>query len=128
MEQQSVLASSTCEAEYVALYDTIRMTEAQGYLDFFLENKTLPLIFCDNKAALDLASTTVVSKRSKHINLRYHKVRDHVQDLCYCPTDNNKADPLTKPLGRSKCIGLFKCPEADETSKYDYVESYFVEI
>lgn len=65
--------------------------------------------------------SSVVTKRSKHINLRYHMVRDHVKSLCYCPTDRNLADPLTKGLAGGKYISLFHIgnPECQvvETSK-----------
>ena len=102
-------ALSTCEAEYVAIYDTIRMTTSLGFLDWFIEEGRLPLVFVDNQSALKLSESSLVTKRSKHINLRYHVVRDHCKDLCYCPTDVNLADPLTKSLPHDKYIGLFKC-------------------
>tara|TARA_B100000586_G_scaffold243223_1_gene197521 strand:- start:2 stop:718 length:717 start_codon:yes stop_codon:yes gene_type:complete len=128
-KRQTVRAASTCEAEYVALYDVIRLSQNQGFLDWFLHEKELPLIFSDNKSALDLAKSSVVTKRSKHMNLRYHLVRDHFKDLCYCPTDINKADPLTKPLVSSKYISLFKT--ADVSGSPDssgYYKSHYVTI
>ena len=59
-----------------------------------------------------------MTKRSKHINLRYHTVRDHVKDLCYCPTGDNKADPLTKPLVTEKYVSMFKTSPCDDRVVY----------
>ena len=98
LRKQSVRAVNTCEAAYVAIYDTSRMTTSLGFLDWFIEEDRLPLVFVDNQSALKLSANSLVTKKSKHINLRYHAVRDHCKDLCYCPTDKNLADPLTKPL------------------------------
>merc|ERR1712216_92068 len=106
-KRQSIRATSTCEAEYVAMYDAIRLTMNQGYLDCFQETGELPLLFSDNQSALVLADSSLITKRSKHVQLRFHMVRDHVRSLCYCPTDLNKADPLTKPLMSSKDLSLF---------------------
>ena len=107
-KRQTVRAGSTCEAEYVALYDTIRLTQSQGYLDWFLgEDREFPLVFGDNESSLALSRSSIVTKRSKHIHLRYHTVRDFAKHLAYCPTDLNRADPLTKALPRDKYLGLF---------------------
>jgi len=110
-KRQTVKATSTCESEYMALYDMIKLTQSQGYLDWFLggDGGKLPLTFTDNKSALDLSKSSVITKRSKHIQLRYHVVRDFVKDLCYCPTGQNRADCLTKPVvGGKKYIHMFK--------------------
>jgi hypothetical protein len=106
-KRQSLKATSTCESEYVALYDTIKFSQSQGYLDWFVEDGSLPLIFCDNQSALNLSKSSLVTKKSKHMNLRYHIVRDFARDLCYCPTDVNRADPLTKPLVGGKYVSMF---------------------
>ena len=122
-KRQSIRATSTCESEYVALYDTIRLCENQGYLDWFLQERKLPLVFSDNQSALKMSQSTVVTKRSKHIDLRYHKVRDHFKDLCWCPSDLNRADPLTKPLSGQKYLGIFKTPPGfDNISEVDSEE------
>lgn len=114
-KRQTIRAASTCEAEYVALYDTIRLCQSQGYLDWFLLNRDLPLVFSDNMSALHLAANSLITKRSKHIALRYHKIRDHVKDLRFCPTEKNMADPLTKSLSGGKYIKIFT-PGFQDTS------------
>ena len=57
--RQSIRAKSTCEAEYVACYDTIRIVQSQGWLDYVLEEGEFPLVFVDNKSALDICRRAV---------------------------------------------------------------------
>lgn len=49
-----------------------------------------------------MAKAELTTKRSKHIYIRYHYVREKVQDgivkLQACPTKEQAADGLTKPL------------------------------
>ena len=63
-------------------------------------------IFCDNMAAIALASSPAATKRSKHIAIRYHYVRDLVAagviTIEHISTHENLADIFTKPLGRLK--------------------------
>jgi hypothetical protein len=107
-KRQSIRATSTCESEYCALYDLLRITQSQGFLDWFQDQGTLPTLFSDNQSALALASTSVTTKKSKHMEVRLHTLRDFAKDLCYVPTEVNKADPLTKPVPGDKYIGMFK--------------------
>jgi len=53
-QRQSIRSLSTCEAEFVALFDTIKLTQSQGFLDWLSEEdeSRLPVHFCDNQAAL----------------------------------------------------------------------------
>ena len=106
--RQSCKALSTCESEYIAGYDCVRLVMNQGYLDFFRETRhKFPIVMIDNKSAIDVARSSLITKRSKHIDLRYHVLKDHSADLCYVPTDKNLADPLTKALQSSKYLTLF---------------------
>lgn len=133
-KRQTIRATSTCEAEYVAVYDMIRLSQSQGYLDWFMHDSTLPLIFVDNQSALALSRASIVTKRSKHMNLRFHMVRDHFKDLCYCPTELNKADPLTKPLVGDKYISMYyadaMCDDVvhDDDEFYRTQRAFFVSI
>ena len=59
-------------------------------------------VFVDNKSAIDLANNPVSHGRSKHIERRFHFLRDQVTKgkikLSYCNTNDQMADVLTKPL------------------------------
>ena len=58
----------------------------------------------DNQGALFLAKNDVNNKRSKHIHIRFHALRDWVKKklfgIFYVPTAWNTADIMTKALGR----------------------------
>ena len=77
------------------------------------------LIHQDNQGAIALAKNSVFHQRTKHIDLRYHFIRERVEDkdinICYTPTSEMQADFLTKNLTRPlfekhvKSIGLIQC-------------------
>ena len=63
-------------------------------------------ILCDNMAAIGLATSPAATKKSKHIAIRYHAVRDLVKagviTIEHIVTAENLADIFTKALGRIK--------------------------
>jgi hypothetical protein len=58
----------------------------------------------DIQGAMDLATNTRFSQKTKHINIRYHFIRDHINtkeiNLKHVPTGEITADILTKSLPR----------------------------
>lgn len=60
----------------------------------------------DNQGAIAIARNPIGHARTKHIDIRYHFIRETLQegtiDLCYCPTSEMVADILTKPLSRGQ--------------------------
>ena len=73
--------------------------------------RCLVLIFEDNEGAIFLAKNQQVSMRTKHIDVRYHFIRDLIQDgylnLQYVSTDNNYADFMTKNVSKDILRKLF---------------------
>jgi hypothetical protein len=63
-------------------------------------------ILCDNQSCIKMTENPVFHDRSKHIEIRYHYIRDMVHrgalKLRYISTDEQVADVLTKPLARVK--------------------------
>jgi hypothetical protein len=57
---------------------------------------------CDSTSAFSVAKNPVLHSRTKHIEVRYHFLRDNVDmgniDLIHVPTEKQLADILTKPL------------------------------
>lgn len=104
--KQSIVALSTCEAEYVALATATQ--EAKFLRQLLADLTCLPCksvcIYVDNQGAIGLANNPIHHKRSKHIDVKYHYVRLEIQhgivELTYVPTDNNVADVFTKPVTR----------------------------
>jgi hypothetical protein len=107
-KKQNVVALSSTEAEYVA--QTHAAKEAIWLRSFIseIQGKTkAPLtISCDNQGAIALAKDNKFHGRTKHIDLRYHFIREAVEDgkinVKYVPTDDNVSDIFTKPLPRPK--------------------------
>ena len=60
------------------------------------------MVFCDNISAIKLSMNLVMHGRSKHIDIRFHFLRDLVTDgileLIHCSTQQEGAYVLTKPL------------------------------
>lgn len=113
--RQSVLSHSTCEAEYVGLYDTIQMVQSSGFLEWFTENGGKPLFFGDNMSSIALAKNDLPTKKSKHMQLRFHHVKEFSEDICHCPTGLNMADPLTKPM--AKPMMIFQTPKFETVTE-----------
>lgn len=102
--QQSVLLS-TLESEYIAASEGTK--EAVWLNRLFSEIaplKTVPVLLVDNAGAIKLAKNPSFYKRSKHIDIRYHFVRERIQEgqimLEYVPSEEQAADILTKPILR----------------------------
>lgn len=102
-KQQSVAMSST-EAEYVAMSSCCSEAIWLGGLlhDMLPLKNIFPIhVFEDNQGAIAMAKTEE-TKRVKHIDVKYHFIRDAVEqqkiNINYVPTRDQEADILTKPL------------------------------
>lgn len=103
-KKQSVVALSSCEAEYIAACSAA----CQGiWLSSLLEELKAGFgssvnLLVDNKSAIDLAKNPVSHGRSKHIETKFHFLRQQVEKekikLEHCRTEVQLADILTKPL------------------------------
>jgi hypothetical protein len=102
-KQQCVALSST-EAEYVALTTCIQSGIAIRSLANQLKLDIPPptIVKCDNEGAISLSSETSHQSRAKHIDIKYHFIRLHVEngtfEIVYVKSRDNCADILTKPL------------------------------
>ncbi|KAG8498488.1 hypothetical protein CXB51_005003 [Gossypium anomalum] len=104
--KQSTVADSTTEAEYIAASEAAK--EAVWIKKFITELGVVPSISdaielrCDNNGDIAQAKEPRSHQRSKHILRRYHLIREIIDrgdvEICRVPTDDNIADPLTKPL------------------------------
>ena len=102
---QPIVADSTMEAEYIALWSTIKEVRyIRNLLTEIGHAPTQPaLVFEDNQACLKLAEGTgTFHPRSKHIDIRYHASREAVNSgiikLNYIQSKQNIADLFTKIL------------------------------
>ena len=111
-KKQSCIALSTMEAEYIGCSSAIQETV---WLRRFLQNigvvKTAfePVtLYCDSMVALAYANDPKYHGKTKHIQIRYHFVRDMITQnevvLKYIPTNEMVADPFTKPIVRDAFV------------------------
>ncbi len=106
-KKQTCVATSTCEAEYIASCLAAKESIWLARLLADLQNHEKPgkvHIKVDNEGTIDTANNTSINQRNKHIDLQYHFVRDSVQSnliqLDYCESSKQLADSFTKPLDR----------------------------
>ena len=103
-KKQQTVALSTCESEYMALSAAVQECMfLKQLLSSMSENEVVPVcIHSDNKGTIDLAKNPVHHKRSKHIDIRHHFIREHVKNgnviLKYIPSTENCADLFTKAV------------------------------
>ena len=108
---QKTVALSSTEAEYLSLSDACRQVVWINSVlkELRCEVKLIPLCG-DNQGSIFIATNAVQEKRTKHIDIRYHYIREVVDQgevvLYYIPTDQNPADMFTKNLAKDK---FFSC-------------------
>ena len=102
------MALSSTESEYIALSYAAQETI---WLRRLVESLTVKqdaasVLFEDNQGAISLCKNPKDHGRTKHIDIRYHFVRNTVEnklvELRYCSTGQMIADAFTKPLPRVK--------------------------
>ena len=104
--KQTCVADSTMEAEYVAASEAAK--EAVWLRNFLLDLGVVPSVqspitlYCDNSGAVANSKEPRSHKRAKHIERKYHLIRDIVQRgdvvVMKIASENNLADPFTKSL------------------------------
>ncbi|KAJ9556254.1 hypothetical protein OSB04_010868 [Centaurea solstitialis] len=108
--KQDTIADSTTEAEYIAASDAAK--EVVWLRNFLSDLRVVasvsrPIdIFCDNSGAVAQAKEPREHHKSRHVLKKYHLIREIIGRgdvrICKIPTEENVADPLTKPLARVK--------------------------
>ncbi|GKA33049.1 retrovirus-related pol polyprotein from transposon TNT 1-94 [Tanacetum coccineum] len=104
-KKQSSVAMSSAEAEYVAAAgccaQVLWIKSQLADYDVLYDN--VP-IFCDNTSFIAISNNPVLHSRTKHIDTRYHFIRDHILkgniELHFVPTDLQLADIFIKPLAK----------------------------
>ena len=113
-KRQSTVALSSAEAEYMALTETLKLCMYVIMISNFMKiDLPLPFpILCDSQSAIQMARNPVSSQRTRHINIRYHYIREQVIlgniNIVYLQTDEMLADIFTKPLGKIKFKEMVK--------------------
>ncbi|GKB83567.1 putative RNA-directed DNA polymerase [Tanacetum coccineum] len=133
-KKQPVVTLSTTEAEYIAATACAcqclwlkRILAAIGH-----EEGESSIIQCDNSSAIQLSMHHVFHGRSKHIDVKFHFLRDLVNDgivqLTHCNTHDQIADVMTKPLKKEQFVKLRKSMGLVEMSNHQHVKAAFLEF
>jgi hypothetical protein len=104
--RQKTVAQSTVEAEYMATAEAVK--EAIWWRSFLGElgqpTDSPTKVYSDNAGSISLAHNPEHHARTKHIDVKYHLTREHLQlgtiSLQRVPTNENTADVFTKALSR----------------------------
>ncbi|GKD43760.1 retrovirus-related pol polyprotein from transposon RE1 [Tanacetum coccineum] len=112
-KKQSVVAQSSAEAEYIPVAGAVNhaIWIRKLLFDLNLTQEGPTMIFCDNKSAIAIAENPVQHGRTKHINVKYHAIREAEKNeevkLKYCTSETQLADMLTKSITGKK-LNYFK--------------------
>nr|GEX42897.1 copia protein [Tanacetum cinerariifolium] len=102
-KKQDCMALSTTDTEYVSLSACCaQILWMQTQLtDYGFHYKKIP-IYCDSKSAIAISCNPVQHSRTKHIAVRYHFIKEHVEkgtiELYFVKTDYQLADIFTKSI------------------------------
>jgi len=110
--KQTLTATSTMEAEYIACYEaTCQAMWLKNLISYFkvVESISRPLvIYCDNTVVVPFSQNTKSSSKSKHFDIKYlfvtEKNLEFQTRIEHLATENMLANPLTKGL----TIGVFQ--------------------
>ncbi|KAM2380536.1 hypothetical protein EV1_040838 [Malus domestica] len=115
---QKCVALSTTEAEYIAATEACKeLLWLKRFLQELGFKQSDYGVYCDSQSALDLSKNTAYHSRTKHIDIRYHWIRDAIENkmlqLKKIHTDNNSSDMLTKVVTKSKLEFCIKAAGMD---------------
>ena len=109
---QKITTLSSTESEYIALGEC---GQELKFICMFLQEvgvgEILGIIFEDNEGAIFLAKNSQVGMCTKHIDVKYHIIRDLINnkylDIMYVKSEDNYADLMTKNIGSETHERLF---------------------
>ena len=102
-KKQNSISLSTTEAEYIVAGSCCSqlLWMKKVLTDYGISQDTI-VVYCDNSSAIDISKNPVQHSKTKHIEIRYHFIRDLVERkivcLEYIPTERQNVDIFTKPL------------------------------
>jgi hypothetical protein len=124
-KKQNIVALSSCEAEYVAAAQAAcQAVWLESLLEELKINYVKPMrLNVDNKSAISLAKNPIAHGRSKHIETKFHFLRDQVSKekliVVHCRTEVQIADILTKSLRADRFKELRKMLGIMQVKKLD---------
>ncbi|GJX54876.1 retrovirus-related pol polyprotein from transposon TNT 1-94 [Tanacetum coccineum] len=107
LKKQDCTAMSSAEAEYVSLYACCAQViwMRTQLLDYGYKYNRMPM-YCDSKSAIAISCNPVQHSRTKHIDIRYHFIKEHVEKgtvkLYFVRTEYQLADLFTNALPKER--------------------------
>ncbi|RVW44682.1 Retrovirus-related Pol polyprotein from transposon TNT 1-94 [Vitis vinifera] len=104
---QKCVALSTTEAKYIAVAEACKeLLWMKRFIHELGFKQQRYVVYCNNQSAIHLSKNSTFHAKSKHIDVRYHWMRDALNDNLFelekIHTDHNGSDMLTKSLPREK--------------------------
>ena len=101
-KKQNCMSLSTAEGEYVAVASCSQVLWMKTQLaDYGYNMRRIP-IYCDSQSAIQITANPVQHSRTKHFDIRYHFIKDHVKkgniELHFIESELQLADLFTKPF------------------------------
>nr|GEX26237.1 hypothetical protein [Tanacetum cinerariifolium] len=111
-----ITLTAFADADHACCQDTCRSTSGSMQFlgdrlmrsqltDYGLGSNKIPM-YCDNKSAISLCCNNVQHSRSKYIDIRYHFIKEHVENgvikIYFVNTEYQPMDIFTKALGRER--------------------------
>jgi len=106
-KKQSIVSIYSAEAKYVAANSTTCQVVWLGRLLKYISNiqKEPTPIYCDNNSTISLSKSHVFHNKRKHIDTRFHFIRElHNDDgivISFCGSKDKLANIFTKTLGKN---------------------------
>jgi hypothetical protein len=102
-KKQQCVSLSSLESEYISIGEGVKETKwCLSWIKEVLGNEIKAKLWCDNEAAINLTANDAVHDRSKHIDIKYHFIRDNwvkkIISIHWVSTKQQWADILTKCL------------------------------
>nr|GEZ17941.1 hypothetical protein [Tanacetum cinerariifolium] len=102
----SMSLTAYADADHAGCQDTRRSTSGSAqFLDYGLQFDKIPK-YCNNKSAIALCRNSVQHSRAKHIDVRYHFIKEQIEngivELYFVRTEYQLADIFTKPLPKER--------------------------
>ena len=104
---QQTVARSTCEAEYMSMSDAVNEIQYVRQLLVDMSPQCGPTeLYCDNDSAIKISQGVHQTKFTRHINVRYHNVKEHVANNVvvthHVRSELQAADMLTKNCSKEQ--------------------------
>lgn len=111
--KQDCVSQLTAQSEYIACATAaMDVVYFQRILIDLKSDSKVPLIYVDNQSAIDMSESYENSKRTRHIDIKYHHIKDLISknliELQFIKTDKNVADIFTKSLCSVKFLKFRK--------------------